>query len=255
MRQLSDLGELRDKRVLVRVDFNVPLEDGRVADDTRIRAALPTIEELRGKGAKLVLVSHLGRPKDHEPELSLRPVAERLGELLHTAVTLAPGTRGPDVASVVDGMSDGDVVLLENIRYEPGETKNDPELAGDAGAAGRRLRQRRLRRRPPRPRLDRGGGPQAARARRGAPARARGDHADRAAQEAIAAAGGGARRRQGVRQARRHRGLPAGGRRDPHRRRHVLPVPQGAGPPDRRLAVRRRGRGAGPPGDRRRGRR
>ncbi len=134
MRQLSDLGELRDKRVLVRVDFNVPIEDGppiRVADDTRIRAALPTIEELRGKGAKLVLVSHLGRPKDREPELSLRPVAERLGELLHTSVKLAPGTHGPDVASVVDHMSDGDVVLLENIRYEPGETKNDPELAGE----------------------------------------------------------------------------------------------------------------------------
>ena len=131
MRQLSDLGELRDKRVLVRVDFNVPLEGGTVADDTRIRAALPTIEQLRDKGAKLVLVSHLGRPKDREPELSLRPVAERLGELLRTSVKLAPGTHGPDVASVVNQMSDGDVVLLENIRYEPGETKNDPELAGE----------------------------------------------------------------------------------------------------------------------------
>jgi len=131
VRQLSDLGELRDKRVLVRVDFNVPLDGGNVADDTRIRAALPTIERLRDKGAKLVLVSHLGRPKDREPELSLRPVAERLGELLHSSVTLAPGTHGPDVASVVDRMSDGDVVLLENIRYEPGETKNDPELAGE----------------------------------------------------------------------------------------------------------------------------
>jgi phosphoglycerate kinase len=131
VRQLSDLGELRDKRVLVRVDFNVPLDAGTVADDTRIRAALPTIEELRGKGAKLVLVSHLGRPKDREPELSLRPVAERLGELLDSSVKLAPGTHGPDVASVVDEMSDGDVVLLENIRYEPGETKNDPELAGE----------------------------------------------------------------------------------------------------------------------------
>jgi phosphoglycerate kinase len=134
VRQLSELGELRDKRVLVRVDFNVPLESGassRVADDTRIRAALPTIEKLRGEGAKLVLVSHLGRPKDREPELSLRPVADRLGELLGTSVTLAPGTHGAEVASVVDRMSDGDVVLLENIRYEPGETKNDPELAGE----------------------------------------------------------------------------------------------------------------------------
>jgi phosphoglycerate kinase len=129
VRTLSDLGELRDQRVLVRVDFNVPLDNGAVADDTRIRAALPTIEELRGKGAKLILVSHLGRPKDREPELSLRPVAERLSQLIGAPVKLAPGTHGTDVAAVVDEMHDGDMVLLENIRYEPGETKNDPELA------------------------------------------------------------------------------------------------------------------------------
>jgi phosphoglycerate kinase len=129
VRTLSDLGELRDQRVLVRVDFNVPLQDGRVADDTRIRAALPTIEELRSRGAKLILVSHLGRPKDREPELSLRPVAERLSQLLGAPVKLAPGTHGAAVAALVNEMAGGDVVLLENIRYEPGETKNDPELA------------------------------------------------------------------------------------------------------------------------------
>ena len=134
MRTLSDLGELRDKRVLVRVDFNVPLDDGAVADDTRIRAALPTIEKLRGQGAKLVLVSHLGRPKDREPELSLRPVAERLSPLLDAPVKLAPGTHGPEAAALVDQMAAGEVLLLENIRYEPGETKNDPGLAGELAA-------------------------------------------------------------------------------------------------------------------------
>ena len=129
MRHLSDLGELRDKRVLVRVDFNVPLDSGAVADDTRIRAAVPTIEALRQRGAKLVLVSHLGRPKDREPELSLRPVAERLSELIDAPVLLAPGTHGPEVAALVSGLAAGDVLLLENIRYEPGETTNDPQLA------------------------------------------------------------------------------------------------------------------------------
>src|SRR5438477_11554978 len=90
VRTLSDLGELEGKRVLVRVDFNVPLDHGTVADDTRIRAALPTIEELRKRGAALVLVSHLGRPKDREPELSLQPVAARLQELIEDEVKLAP---------------------------------------------------------------------------------------------------------------------------------------------------------------------
>jgi phosphoglycerate kinase len=129
MRTLQDLGDLDGRRVLVRVDFNVPLDHGAVADDTRIRAALPTIEELRRRGARLVLVSHLGRPKDREPELSLRPVADRLAELTSANVTLAPAVVGAEVRALVDGLAPGNVVLLENVRYEPGETKNDPELA------------------------------------------------------------------------------------------------------------------------------
>jgi phosphoglycerate kinase len=120
MRTIDDLESVDDKRVLVRVDFNVPLEDDRVTDDTRITSALPTIKRLQERGARLLLVSHLGRPKDREPELSLRPVAERLSELLETEVQLAED---------LDHVPDGDVVMLENIRYEPGETKNDPELA------------------------------------------------------------------------------------------------------------------------------
>jgi len=120
MRTLEELGDVDGKRVLVRVDFNVPLEDGRITDDSRIRGALPTLEWLRERGARLLLVSHLGRPKDRDPALSLRPVADRLSELLGTEVQLAPD---------LDHVPDGDVVMLENIRYEPGETKNDPALA------------------------------------------------------------------------------------------------------------------------------
>jgi phosphoglycerate kinase len=119
VRTLEDL-DAEGKRVLVRVDFNVPLDSGRITDDARIRAALPTLKELRDKGARLLLAAHLGRPKDREPELSLRPAADRLADLLGEDVALA--------SSLVD-VPDGDVVMLENVRYEPGETKNDPELA------------------------------------------------------------------------------------------------------------------------------
>jgi phosphoglycerate kinase len=127
--------DVAGKRVLVRVDFNVPLDGGRVADDTRVRAALPTLELLRERGAALVLVSHLGRPKGEVvPELSLRPVAERLSGLLGTDVALAPAVRGEEVEALAAGLSDGAVLLLENVRFEPGETENDPELAGALAA-------------------------------------------------------------------------------------------------------------------------
>jgi phosphoglycerate kinase len=131
VRTLDDLGDVEGKRVLVRVDFNVPLHDGGVADDTRIRASLQTIEELRRRGARLVLVSHLGRPRDREPELSLRPAADRLAELTGADVTLAPGVVGDDVRAFAENLASGDVLMLENVRYEPGETKNDPALAAE----------------------------------------------------------------------------------------------------------------------------
>ncbi|HZV73833.1 MAG TPA: phosphoglycerate kinase [Conexibacter sp.] len=133
MRTLDDL-DVDGRRVLVRVDFNVPLKDGAVADDTRIRAALPTLVELRERGAALILVSHLGRPQDREPELSLRPVAARLSELLGVPVQLAPGVVGDEVTAAAHQLSPGEVLLLENVRYEPGETKNDPTLAAGLAA-------------------------------------------------------------------------------------------------------------------------
>jgi phosphoglycerate kinase len=129
VRTLDDLGDVGDQRVLVRVDFNVPLRDGEVTDDARIRAALPTIERLREGGARLVLASHLGRPKDREPELSLRPAADRLSELTKADVTLAPAVVGDEVRALADNLQPGDVLVLENLRYEPGETKNDPDFA------------------------------------------------------------------------------------------------------------------------------
>jgi phosphoglycerate kinase len=129
VRTLDDLGDVEGLRILVRVDFNVPLEDGEVADDARIRAALPTIEELREKGARLVLASHLGRPKDREPELSLRPAADRLSELIDADVVLATGVVGDEVEALTENLRPGDVLVLENLRYEAGETSNDERLA------------------------------------------------------------------------------------------------------------------------------
>jgi phosphoglycerate kinase len=139
VKTIEDLGDLRGKRVLVRSDFNVPLDGTTITDDGRIRAALPTIEALTGEGAKVILTAHLGRPKGSpDPKYSLAPVAARLGELLGKDVTLAQDTVGEDARRVVAGLGDGDVALLENIRFDARETsKDDAEresLADDLAA-------------------------------------------------------------------------------------------------------------------------
>jgi len=122
--------DVKGKRVLVRVDFNVPLKDGAVTDDRRIRAALPTIQYLLDQGAAVVLMSHLGRPKgEPKPEFRMDPVAERLGELLGRPVTKLDDCVGIEVENAVAAMKPGDVVLLENTRFKSGETKNDAALA------------------------------------------------------------------------------------------------------------------------------
>ncbi|HEY4894647.1 MAG TPA: phosphoglycerate kinase [Solirubrobacteraceae bacterium] len=134
MRSIDEL-DVGGKRVLVRVDFNVPLasdSDGRpvVADDTRIVAALDTIEELRRRDARVVLVSHLGRPDGKvDPKLSMAPVAQRLRELTGAEVALAPGVVGPEIRAMTEELADGEILVLENVRFEAGEKRNDPEFA------------------------------------------------------------------------------------------------------------------------------
>jgi len=124
------------RRALVRVDFNVPLEDGTVTDDSRVRAALPTIEYLRERAARLVLVSHLGRPQGPDPQFSMAPVAARLGDLLGVDVRQAPAVVGPEVEWLAQQLADGDVLMLENSRFEPGETKNDHALVDSLARLG-----------------------------------------------------------------------------------------------------------------------
>ncbi|MBA3528477.1 MAG: phosphoglycerate kinase [Propionibacteriaceae bacterium] len=132
MKSISDLGDLRGKRVLVRCDLNVPLDGNAITDDGRIRASLPTLNLLRDAGAKAIVLAHLGRPKgEPNPTYSLAPAAARLSELLISNVKLAHDVVGPTATEIVAGLGEGEVAMLENVRYEPGEESKDDAERGE----------------------------------------------------------------------------------------------------------------------------
>jgi phosphoglycerate kinase len=131
VRTIDDLGDLRGRRVLVRSDLNVPLDGTTITDDGRVRASVPTLARLRDAGARVVVTAHLGRPKGSpDPAYSLAPVAARLGELLGSEVAFASDTVGDSARATVDGLADGDVAVLENVRFNPGETSKDETERG-----------------------------------------------------------------------------------------------------------------------------
>ncbi|HEY5846274.1 MAG TPA: phosphoglycerate kinase [Microlunatus sp.] len=132
MKSITELGDLRGKKVLVRCDLNVPLDGGEITDDGRIRASLPTLNALREAGARVIVLAHLGRPKGEvNPKYSLAPAAQRLSELLGADVKLASDVVGESAREVTGALADGEVAMLENVRYEPGEESKDGSERGD----------------------------------------------------------------------------------------------------------------------------
>ena len=131
-----DEAEVRGKRVLLRIDLNVPMENGRVTDATRIERVLPTIREISAKGGKAIVLSHFGRPKGRNPKDSLKPIADALGQQLGEAVAFANDCVGKEAATAIKGMKDGDVIVLENTRFHPGEEKNDPAFVKELARNG-----------------------------------------------------------------------------------------------------------------------
>ena len=136
VRTLDDAGDLKGKRVLVRVDLNVPMENGRVTDATRIERVLPTIREIADQGGKVILLAHFGRPKGRDPKESLRPVAQALSEHVGKPVAFADDCVGDAATKAVSALNDGDVALLENTRFHPEEEKNDPAFAKELAKLG-----------------------------------------------------------------------------------------------------------------------
>src|SRR3954468_4034289 len=133
--QTLDDADLQGKRALVRVDFNVPMEDGKVTDDTRLRAAVPTVEKLTAGGAKVILLAHFDRPKGKVvPSMSLAPIAGPLAKVLGRPVAFAEDCVGPKARAAISALQPGDVLLLENVRFHAGEEANDRDFANELAA-------------------------------------------------------------------------------------------------------------------------